>query len=335
MHEQITELQKEIEDLIQKVDNQKALEDFRVQFLGRKGKIPRLLKGLGKVPTEARPEMGQKINTLKQATWEKFEKLKSEFEKKGEGDNLEFDFSLPGRHPGCGRWHLISSTIKDIEDFFIALGYFMADGPEVESDFYNFEALNFPKDHPSRDMQDTFFLPAGYVLRTHTSGVQIRTMEKIKPPIKMIASGRVFRKDHDVTHSPVFYQVEGLAVAEKVSFSDLRGTLFAYLKWQFGDEVGIRFRPSFFPFTEPSGEVDISCIFCKGNGCRICAESGWLEILGCGMVDPEVFRHCNIDPEKYSGFAFGLGVERIAMLKHGISDIRLFYENDLRFLRQF
>ncbi|NOZ13904.1 MAG: phenylalanine--tRNA ligase subunit alpha [Acidobacteria bacterium] len=319
------------------VEGLNALEELKNRYLGRKrGIVKELLTDLRSVPKELRPELGQAVNRLKQAVEtalaEKFEALKS-----GEANSREggIDLTLPGIAPELGALHPLNVVNRDLIRIFERMGYEVAGASEIETDFYNFEALGISKDHPARDMQDTFYISDDVVLRTHTSNVQIHLMENRKPPFKAIMPGRVYRKDADITHSPMFHQVEGLVVGEHVTFTDLKGTLEHFLKKLFGTQTKMRLRPSFFPFTEPSAEVDVSCIMCGGKGCRVCKNSGWLEILGAGMVDPVVFGNVGYDPETVSGFAFGLGVERVAMLKYGISDIRMFFDNDLRFLSQF
>jgi phenylalanyl-tRNA synthetase alpha chain len=313
----------------------KALEQVRVRYLGRKGELAQLFKELGKVPAEDRPKVGQMLNETKT----ELEGLIFEAENRLREQLLQqrdqFDVTVPGRWPLQGRLHPITQTALEICRIFNWLGFETVEGPEIELDYYNFEALNIPKDHPARDMQDTFYISEDVVLRTHTSPLQVRVMEKRNPPIRIIAPGRTYRCDSDVTHTPMFHQVEGLLVGENISFGDLKGILTIFVHQMFGPDVGLRFRPSFFPFTEPSAEVDIQCVMCRGGGCRVCSHTGWLEILGSGMVDPEVFKMVNYDPETVTGFAFGMGIERIAMLKFGIDDLRLFYENDLRFLKQF
>ncbi len=314
-----------------------ALEEIRIKFLGRKGALTQILRGLGSLSPDERPAVGQAANAarqwLEQAVTERREALRQRDEAAALAGWI--DVTLPGRRPAFGTLHPITITLSEITEIFRGLGFAVADGPEVELDYYNFEALNIPKDHPARDMQDTFYVSDEVVLRTHTSPVQVRVMEAQKPPVRIICPGRVYRRDADPTHSPMFHQVEGLLVDEGVTMADLKGVLAAFAKQIFGPGTRLRFRPSYFPFTEPSAEVDIGCVMCGGRGCRVCKQSGWLEILGCGMVDPEVFKCVGYDAEKYTGFAFGMGVERIAMLKFGIDDIRLFFENDLRFLEQF
>lgn len=314
-----------------------ALEDLRVRYLGRRGSLTAILRGLGDLPPEARPVVGQRANAVKAAIEGALEARRLALRAAARvglaADRL--DSTLPGRPPMLGGLHPLTATLEDILEIFASLGFAVAEGPEVELDYYNFEALNIPKDHPARDMQDTFYITDEVLLRTHTSPVQVRVMEAQPPPVRVVVPGKVYRRDADVTHSPMFHQVEGLLVDEGVTFADLKGTLTAFVRLFFGEATRLRFRPSFFPFTEPSAEVDISCVICRGAGCRVCSQGGWLEILGAGMVDPEVFRFVGYDSERFTGFAFGMGVERIAMLRYGIDDIRLFFENDLRFLSQF
>ena len=316
-------------------DDLDALGELRVRYLGRKGELAQLFKQLGGVPEEERRKVGKLLNEVKL----ELEGLLSSALDRGKEKLLHrrepFDVTVPGRRPLTGRLHPITRITREVSTIFNRLGFETVEGPEVELDYYNFEALNIPKDHPARDMQDTFYISDDVVLRTHTSPLQVRTMEKRRPPIRIIAPGRTYRCDSDVTHTPMFHQVEGLMVGEDISFGDLKGILTIFVQQMFGSDIGLRFRPSFFPFTEPSAEVDIQCVMCKGTGCRVCSQTGWLEILGSGMVDPEVFKMVGYDPEQVTGFAFGMGIERIAMLKYGIDDLRLFYENDLRFLRQF
>ncbi|MDJ0834514.1 MAG: phenylalanine--tRNA ligase subunit alpha [Gammaproteobacteria bacterium] len=316
-----------------------ALDNLRVQYLGKKGEITLQLKNLGQLPPEQRREAGQEINKVKQVIQQTLETRKSVLNDAEINARLAaetVDVTLPGRRVNQGGLHPVTLTMNRIDHMFAKLGFDIAKGPEVEDDFHNFEALNIPEHHPARAMHDTFYFDAKTLLRTHTSPVQIRTLEKQAPPVRVIAPGRVYRCDSDLTHTPMFHQVEGLLVDENVSFADLKGTLHEFLKLFFEQEdLKTRFRPSYFPFTEPSMEVDISCVMCGGKGCRVCSHTGWLEILGCGMVHPEVFRHTGIDPEQYTAYAFGLGVERMAMLRYGVNDIRLFFENDLRFLQQF
>jgi phenylalanyl-tRNA synthetase alpha chain len=313
------------------------LEQARVKFLGRKGLITLALRSLGSLPAEVRPQFGQEANRLKKLLEANLEEAHDRLKKAAlqaeAGTGL--DVTLPGRRLDLGRLHPITQITREICDIFVRLGFQVVEGPEIETDYYNFEALNIPKDHPARDMQDTFYISDNIVLRTHTSPMQVRVMEQQPPPVRIIAPGKTFRRDSDLTHTPMFHQVEGLLVDKDISFADLKGVLTVFVHEMFGSEVSLRFRPSFFPFTEPSAEVDIQCVICRGKGCRVCSQTGWLEILGSGMVDPEVFGFVNYDPEVYTGFAFGMGIERIAMLKFGIDDLRLFFDNDLRFLKQF
>lgn len=315
-----------------------SLDQVRVEYLGKKGCITALLKTLGKLSAAERPLAGEKINQAKTQVADQISQRKNTLEKAAIDEKLSaetIDVTLDGRKAELGGFHPVSRTLKRIEAIFSAAGYEVAEGPEIEDDFHNFEALNIPSHHPARAMHDTFYVSENEVLRTHTSPVQIRTMETQKPPIRVICPGRVYRCDSDLTHTPMFHQVEGLAIDKNISFADLKGTVDQFLKAFFEADVPVRFRPSYFPFTEPSAEVDIQCTNCNGDGCRICKNTGWLEVMGCGMVHPNVFAHCGIDSEEYSGFAFGMGVERLAMLRYGVTDLRLFFENDLDFLRQF
>lgn len=316
-----------------------ALDAVRVAYLGKKGELTAQLKNLGQLSAEERPAAGQAINQIKVQIQELLEARKSELSDAAIASRLQtetIDISLPGRRSGAGGLHPVTLTMNRIDKMFGKLGFDVAEGPEVEDDFHNFEALNIPAHHPARAMHDTFYFDDGRLLRTHTSPVQIRVLENQEPPVRVIAPGRVFRKDWDLTHTPMFHQVEGLLIDENVSFSVLKGTLEEFLRLFFEkDDLKTRFRPSYFPFTEPSMEVDISCVICSGSGCRVCGHTGWLEMLGCGMVHPEVFRHSGVDSEKYTAYAFGMGVERLAMFRYGVNDLRLFFENDLRFLRQF
>jgi len=315
-----------------------ALQDVRVRFLGKKGELTAIMKGMGGLSSEERPVVGAVANRVKDELSETFEQRLAVLKQHAIAQKLaneKIDVSLPGRRSLVGSKHPVTLVTEELIEIFSSLGFCVAEGPEVEQDFYNFEALNIPKDHPARDMQDTFYINDEVVLRTHTSPVQIRSMIKQKPPVRVIAPGTVYRRDSDITHSPMFHQIEGFMVDENITFGDLKGILTTFIQECFGKSVGVRFRPSFFPFTEPSAEVDIQCVICGGKGCRVCKNSGWLEILGSGMIDPEVFKSVNYDSERYSGFAFGMGLERIAMLKYGVNDLRLFFENDVRFLRQF
>ncbi len=314
----------------------KSLEQFRIKYLGKKGLLTGFMKKLGTLPPQERPEAGRLANSVKQRLTALFQEKRERLATQEEsGERFVIDVTLPGRRPLRGHLHPLTQTLLGVCRIFKNMGFQVAKGPDVELDYYNFEALNIPKDHPARDMQDTFYISDNVVLRTHTSPIQIRVMERRRPPVAIIAPGKVYRRDSDVSHTPMFHQVEGLLVDRDVSFSDLKGTLISFVHQMFGPDTGVRFRPSFFPFTEPSAEVDIRCVICDGKGCRTCSQTGWLEILGAGMVDPEVFGFVDYDPEEFSGFAFGMGIERIAMLKFGIDDIQLFYKNDMRFLRQF
>jgi phenylalanyl-tRNA synthetase alpha chain len=306
--------------------------------VGRKAELVLLLRSISELPPEQRREVGQEGNLIRKALEEAAESRRQQLETEDLAVGLEkdqVDVTLPGWESPLGHYHLVARTQRDIEDIFIGMGYEIADGPEVETDYYNFEALNHPADHPARSLHDTFFVSKTVLLRTHTSPIEVRTMEKQPPPVHIIAPGRVYRRDSDATHTPMFHQVEGLVVDEGITMADLKGTLEVFARAMFGADRKVRLRPHFFPFTEPSVEVDVSCMMCDGAGCRLCKRTGWLEILGAGMTDPNVFGFVGYDPEVYTGFAFGMGVERIAMLKYGVSDLRLFFENDLRFLRQF
>jgi phenylalanyl-tRNA synthetase alpha chain len=336
MKNQIEEVKSKFLSEILSVENEKQLEELRVKYLGRKGIIQSLFDKLREVPKEEKPALGKLLNELKELAQGKYNEKKLEIERKKARVESVVDLTIPGRLKYTGRKHPLTQTLEEIKKIFIGMGFEVASGPEIEDDYHNFEALNIPPEHPARDMQDTFFIEDKIILRTHTSPVQIRVMESRKPPVRIIAPGRVYRNEAISARSYcLFYQVEGLYVDEGVSFAELKGTLLAFAKQMFGSDVKLRFRPSFFPFTEPSAEVDVSCFICGGKGCRVCKYGGWLEILGCGMVDPNVFKFVGYDTEKYTGYAFGMGVERIAMLKYGIDDIRLFYENDFRFLDQF
>lgn len=342
MEEKINRLKQEAAELIrQQVKNLSELNDIRVKYLGKKGEITGFLRGLGQLSQEDRPRLGQIVNEARRQIEALIAEKNAELKEHEMADRLaneKLDVTLSGRHTWRGRLHPLTLTLNRIKDIFLAMGFTVEEGPEIERDYFNFEALNLPKDHPARDMQDSFYITEEILMRTQTSPVQARTMQAHEPnsPIRMIAPGRVYRRDdYDATHSPMFTQVEGLVIDEGIRFSDLKGTLELFLRKIFQENVGVRFRPSFFPFTEPSAEVDISCVMCHGKGCRVCKGTGWLEILGAGMVHPHVLEMSGYDPKKVSGFAFGLGVERIAMLSYGIDDLRLFYDNDLRFLRQF
>ena len=336
MKNQIEEVKSKFLSEILSVEDEKQLEELRVKYLGRRGIIQSLFDKLREVPKEEKPALGKLLNELKELAQGKYNEKKLEIERKKAKVESVVDLTIPGRLKYAGRKHPLTQTLEEIKKIFIGMGFEVASGPEIEDDYHNFEALNIPPEHPARDMQDTFFIEDKIILRTHTSPVQIRVMESRKPPVRIIAPGRVYRNEAISARSYcLFHQVEGLYVDEGVSFAELKGTLLAFAKQMFGSDVKLRFRPSFFPFTEPSAEVDVSCFICGGRGCRVCKYGGWLEILGCGMVDPNVFKFVGYDTEKYTGYAFGMGVERIAMLKYGIDDIRLFYENDFRFLDQF
>jgi phenylalanyl-tRNA synthetase alpha chain len=337
--EALATLEKQAKDAVDNAQDLQALDQVRVQYLGKKGLLTEQLKQLGKLPAEQRPQAGQAINIAKKQVQEAIEARKTALQNQALEDQLaadRIDVTLPGRGQAAGGLHPVTRTLQRIERLFAGMGFEIAEGPEIEDDYHNFEALNIPAHHPARAMHDTFYIDAHRVLRTHTSPVQIRVMENREPPFRVVAPGRVYRCDSDLTHTPMFHQIEGLLVDEDVSFADLKGLLDEFLKHFFErEELGVRFRPSYFPFTEPSAEVDIECVICSGEGCRVCSHSGWLEVLGCGMVHPNVFGHVGVDNERYTGMAFGMGIERLAMLKYGVDDLRLFFENDLRFLQQF
>jgi phenylalanyl-tRNA synthetase alpha chain len=336
MQDRIRSLQSSAVSEIRAAKDSQALETLRVRYLGRKGELTIILRDMGSLGPEERPAVGKLANEAKGALERAIQDAASHLEKeRSAAPKVALDYTLPGRRAYPGRVHPITRTYRRIVEIFLGMGFDLAEGPEVELDYYNFEALNMPRHHPARDMQDTFYIDDEILLRTHTSPVQIRTMESRRPPIKIVAPGKAYRPDYDVTHSPMFHQVEGLMVDTDISMADLKGVLTAFVHAMFGKDIGLRFRPSFFPFTEPSAEVDIQCVICKGVGCRVCSQTGWLEILGSGMVDPAVFTMVGYDPEQFTGFAFGMGIERIAMLRYGIDDIRAFFENDLRFLNQF
>jgi phenylalanyl-tRNA synthetase alpha chain len=341
MKEKLLALQEAALAELAQADTQQALNDLRVKYMGKKGALTEVLRGMGALSAEERPVIGQVANEVRAAIERMLEQKTAELERLETERRLAaetIDVTLPGRSPAIGAVHPLSKVIREVEDIFIGMGYTIAEGPELEHDYYNFEALNLPKNHPARDMQDSFYITEELLMRTHTSPVQVRTMERMKGavPVKIICPGRVYRRDDDdATHSHVFTQIEGLVIDEHIRMSDLKGTLLQFAQEMFGKDTKIRMRPSFFPFTEPSAEVDVSCVMCGGVGCRVCKHTGWLEILGSGMVHPRVLEMAGYDPAKYSGFAFGMGVERIAMLKYGIDDIRHFYMNDLRFLKQF
>lgn len=323
---------------LESAETEEQISAIRTKYIGRKGLLTALLRNIAQAPDADKPLYGKLCNELKNRLNDIFdEKIQKHAASRKQNVLLKekIDVTLPGNTVWCGRLHPVVQVRQEICDIFSSFGFSVVEGPEIELDYYNFEALNIPPDHPARDMQDTFYIHDNIVLRTHTSPVQVRVMEKIKPPLRILSPGKVYRRDSDISHTPMFHQIEGLLVDEGVRFGDLKGILTIFLKKFFGDNTSLRFRPSFFPFTEPSAEVDIRCVICEGSGCRVCGQSGWLEILGSGMVDPAVFEKVGYDSEKYTGFAFGLGLERMAMLKYGISDIRLFFENDIRFIRQF
>jgi len=338
--DKLESIKNSLSEEINKITTSSELDQIRIKFLGRKGELAKVMKGLPHLPKEYKPEAGRVANKIKNVITNLIEQKQRELEEQG-AKKGQIDITLPGRERFLGSLHPITITIQEICSVFKSLGFEIVTGPEIETDFYNFEALNIPKDHPARDMQDTLYISENIVLRTHTSPLQVRTMLKTTPPVAAIAPGKVYRRDSDLTHSPMFHQIEGFLVDKDVNMGDLRGTLTYFVQHIFSSDTKVRFRPSFFPFTEPSAEVDISCVICNGSGfvngspCRVCKQTGWVEILGCGLIDPEVFKAVSYDPEKYSGFAFGLGVERVAMLKYGINDLRIFFENDIRFLNQF
>ncbi len=339
MKEQIEQIENTSIKEITDVQNLKELQDIKVKYLGKKGELTTLLKEMGKLSAEERPVIGKLVNEVRDLLEEKFTEKEKELERKALEQRLQtenIDVTEPSKKIKLGSIHPITQIIKEVEEIFLGMGYKISDGPEVEKTYYVFDQLNTPLDHPARDIQDTFYITDNIILRSQTSSVQIREMENSKPPIKMICPGAVYRSDTvDATHSPVFHQVEGLVVDKNISMTDLKGTLEMFAKKCLGENTKIRFRPHHFPYTEPSAEADVSCFVCGGKGCHVCKGEGWIELLGCGMVHPNVLRNCGIDPEEYSGFAFGFGVERIAMAKFGIEDMRLLFENDVRFLKQF
>ncbi|ACB85389.1 phenylalanine--tRNA ligase subunit alpha [Natranaerobius thermophilus] len=340
MQEELKELKEKALVDISEASSLDKLKDVQVKYLGKKGELTKILRGMGNLSPEERPVVGKLANEirddLEQAFEERENNLKeAEMQKRWEEEKI--DVTLPGRVISRGAKHPLKKVLDEVHDIFLGMGYNIEEGPEIETDYYNFEALNIPKGHPAREMQDSLYITEEILLRTHTSPVQIRTMEQVAPeiPVRIICTGKVYRKDDDATHSPMFHQIEGLVVGERITLGDLKGTLLNFAKQMFGPEVDIRLRPSYFPFTEPSAEVDISCVICEGSGCRVCKGTGWLEILGSGMVHPKVFEMSGYDPDKVTGFAFGMGVERIAMLKYGIQDLRIFFENDKRMVNQF
>lgn len=338
MQQQLEDILQEAKNMLLKAENIPDLENVRVHFMGKKGVLTELLKSIGKLSIEERPLIGQAINETKTELTHLLAQRREALTEIGIQKKLSeqvIDVTLPGRGQSLGNLHPVTQVRQRIEDFFTRIGYEIVDGPEIEDDYHNFELLNMPSYHPARAMHDTFYFPDGHLLRTHTSPVQIRVLENRKPPLKIIAPGRVYRVDSDLTHTPMFHQVEGLVLDQHTSFADLKGLLHCLMQDFFERELAMRFRPSYFPFTEPSAEVDIQCVHCNGKGCRVCSQTGWLEVVGCGMVHPNVLTSLNIDPDEFQGFAFGLGIDRLAMLRYGIDDLRMMFENDIRFLRQF
>ena len=339
MKEQLSRIKAEAESALQSAETLDALEELRVKYLGKKGELTSVMKGMGALSAEERPVIGQLANEVRDFIGGALDEKKNalvaaEAEKKILAETI--DVTIPGKRPAKGKTHPLTTVLNDLNDIFIGMGFTIAEGPEVELDYYNFEALNIPKDHPARDTQDTFYINDNVVLRTQTSPVQVRVMENQQPPIRIISPGRVYRSDAvDATHSPVFHQVEGLVIDKGITMADLKGTLEVFARKLYGENTRLRFRPHHFPFTEPSAEVDISCFNCGGKGCNICKGEGWIEILGCGMGHPKVLKNCGIDPEVYSGFAFGIGLERVTMFRYDIKDLRMYFENDVRFLGQF
>lgn len=331
----LVDIERKAFEEIKDIDTLDALERINTKYLGRKGILTAFLRNITQLPVNERPLAGKNANLLKIKLESAFSEIKVKLESDAKDSASFIDVTLPGRVPVRGTLHPVTKISREIIAIFSRIGFEIAEGPEVETDYYNFEALNIPKYHPARDMQDTFYVSENIVLRTHTSPTQPRVMEKVKPPVRIIAPGKVYRCDSDVTHTPMFHQVEGLMVDRNVSFGDLKGTLTTFVHQLFDEDIALRFRPSFFPFTEPSAEVDIECVMCRGKGCRVCSGTGWLEVLGAGMVHPAVFENVGYDTEQYTGFAFGMGIERLAMLKYGIDDLRKFFENDMRFLKQF
>ena len=332
----ITEIKESFSLDIKSVSSIKDVEEIRIKYFSRNGLITQLFEQLKEASKEEKPELGKKLNLLRNHLTSRFDEIKDKISSSASSEKKKIDLTLPGTEFIIGSKHILTQTLDEIKSIFKGLGFSVANGPELESDYYNFESLNFPADHPARDMQDTFFVSKDFLLRTHTTPVQIRIMEKQDPPVRAIMPGRVYRNEAVSARSYcMFHQVDGIYVDTDVTFAELKGTLVSFAKQFYGSDLKYRFRPSFFPFTEPSAEMDITCYLCKGKGCKICKNSGWLEILGCGMVDPNVFKYVNYDSEKYTGYAFGMGIERIALLKYGITDIRIFFDNDLRFLKQF
>lgn len=336
LNEQITSIRSGFNDEINSAKSAADIEEIRIKYLSRNGLLSQLFDKLKEIPKDQKPLFGKELNLLRNELTQKWENKKNEFNLLSEKKSSFIDLTLPGTSYPTGGKHILTQTLDEIKNIFKSLGFSVYEGPEVESDYYNFEALNFPADHPARDMQDTFFISEKFLLRTHTTPVQVRILENHKPPVRAIMPGRVYRNEAVSARSYcMFHQVDGIYVDTDVTFAELKGTLVSFAKQFYGEELKYRFRPSFFPFTEPSAEMDITCFLCKGKGCKICKHTGWLEILGCGMVDPNVFKFVDVDPEKYTGYAFGMGIERIGLLKYGITDIRMYFENDLRFLKQF
>lgn len=339
MKEKLQQISAEALETLNQVSDLKVLDEMRVKFLGKKGELTQILKGMGSLSAEERPVLGQMANEVRAKIEAKIEETKTALAAKEQEIKLKaevIDVTMPGHSCKCGHKHPLTKTIDEIKDIFIGMGYEIAEGPEVELDYFNFEALNIPADHPAKDEQDTFYVNKDILLRTQTSPVQVRVMQNKKPPIRIIAPGRVYRADEvDATHSPIFHQMEGLVIDKGITMGDLKGALEVFAKELYGKDIKVRFRPHHFPFTEPSAEMDISCFACGGKGCRVCKDSGWIELLGCGMVHPRVLEMQGIDPKEYSGFAFGMGLERVAMSKYNINDLRLLYENDVKFLKQF
>ncbi|PRR82898.1 phenylalanine--tRNA ligase subunit alpha [Clostridium vincentii] len=339
MQKKLMEIQEIALKVIEEAKDITAIQDIRVKYLGKKGELTTILKSMGGLSNEERPIVGKMVNDVKKIVEAKLETISKEIKELQKNEKLKkevIDITLPGKKQIIGKRHPLELTVERMKDIFISMGFTIEDGPEVELDYYNFEALNIPKNHPARSEQDTFYINDNIVLRTQTSPVQVRVMEKQEPPIKMISPGKVYRADSvDPTHSPIFYQMEGLVVDKGVTFADLKGTLELFAKKMLGDKVKTKFRPHHFPFTEPSAEMDATCFVCGGKGCNVCKGSGWIELLGCGMVHPDVLKNCGLDPEVYSGFAFGFGVDRMVMLSYDLDDIRLLYESDMRFLNQF
>lgn len=337
--EDLEAIRQKVSDDLKGVNEQKPLDDLRVKYLGKKGELTAILKQMGKLSAEERPAVGQKANEIRSFIESELQERSAELKKQELTHRLEheaIDVTMPGKCQQLGAKHPLSIGLDEIKEIFVGMGFDIVDGPEVETDYYNFEALNIPKNHPARDTQDTFYINENILLRTQTSPVQVRVMEKQKPPIRIISPGRVYRSDAvDATHSPIFHQIEGLVVDKGITFAHLKGTLETFVKRLYGEDSVVRFRPHHFPFTEPSAEVDVQCFHCHGEGCRLCKGEGWIEILGCGMVHPKVLANCGIDPEVYTGFALGMGLERVVMRRYQIDDMRLFYENDVRFLKQF